>query len=40
MARLNKFVANLAKSGLVTPPAIERARAEIDHADASDAAAR
>ncbi len=40
MARLDQFVANLAKSGLVASPAIERARAEVDRAEAPDAAAR
>ncbi len=40
MARLDKFVANLAKSGLVPPPTLERARAQLLDDHESDAAVR
>ncbi len=40
MARLEEFVANLAKSGLVAPPSLERARAQIPDGPASEAAVR
>ncbi len=40
MARLEEFVANLAKSGLVAPLSLERARAQIPDGPASEAAVR
>ena len=40
MARLDKFVANLAKSGLLDPAAVDRARAQLDDEPESDAAVR
>jgi eukaryotic-like serine/threonine-protein kinase len=40
MVRLEQFVSNLAKSGLVQAPALERARAQLDGGPASDAAVR
>ncbi len=40
MARLEQFVANLAKSGLVSSPAIERARALVGDGPSSEAAVR
>ena len=40
MARLDQFVANLARSGLVTPEALERARAQGAEGPEADAAIR
>ena len=40
MARLEEFVANLAKSGLIAPPSLERARAQLPEGPPSDAAVR
>jgi eukaryotic-like serine/threonine-protein kinase len=40
MVRLDKFVANLKKSGLVAAPALERARAQLPESASSDAAVR
>src|SRR4051794_21812621 len=40
MVRLEQFVANLARSGLVAPPALERARAQLPDGPASDASVR
>ncbi len=40
MVRLEKFVANLEKSGLVTASTLERARAQLPDGPASDAAVR
>ncbi|WP_435005980.1 serine/threonine-protein kinase [Tundrisphaera lichenicola] len=40
MARLDQFVANLARSGLVSPAAVERARSQLSDGPDSDAAAR
>ena len=40
MARLDQFVANLAKSGLVAPFALERAQSQLPDGPSSDAAVR